>query len=86
MTGRESRERWYAARQQEFRRKPRRMRGQPDYGFATVDEVMDWLEAHGHIEKVEPSRLSGGEPWWRGWGDPFCAVSSTRDDPWEVAA
>lgn len=24
-------------------------------------------------------------PWWRGWGDPYCAVAESRNDPWENA-
>lgn len=80
-------ERWYAGRRRYDRaHRPRhfteRLRGQPAEGFVGVGEVMGWLAAQGRIvRKGDPE-----DDVWDGWGDPFCAVSGDRNDPWEDAA
>lgn len=45
---------------------------QPEGGFASVSEVMDWLAERGEIEYVaDPTMEDGG--FWRGWGDVWHA-------------
>lgn len=74
-----SAERWFAARSEGVGR-VLRLRGQPEDGFGDIGHVMGWLEGQGLIRHVEAP-----EPWWVGWGDPYCAVDGERDDPWESA-
>ena len=69
---------WYAARRGRTKDSVRRLLKQPTGGFDSVGDVMNWLEEQGHIEYVDEE---GG--WYRGWGDPFCAVLGSRGDPWE---
>lgn len=72
-------ERWYAAKNL-GNKKVIRLLGQPKQGFETINDVMNWLLEHGCIE---PENVEG-EVFFKNWGDPWCAVSSTRNDPWEV--
>ncbi len=83
--GRGVAERWFAGeRRYDRKHRPRhytvRLLGQPETGFEKVSEVMEWLEAEGRIKRVvDPDE---GD-FLNGWGDPYCALSSSRGDPWE---
>jgi hypothetical protein len=77
-------ERWYAGRRAlsasgRGAARVERMPGQPGEGFADVGGVMAWLEKGGYIIAVEDREGT----FFRGWGDPFCAVAASRNDPWE---
>lgn len=77
-------DRWYAGRGVYDREhRPRhyvlRLAGQPEDGFRSIGEVMDWLARRELIVGREDSE----GVIWEGWGDPWCAVAASRDDPWE---
>lgn len=76
-------DRWYAARRVRVgpagRSRTERLQGQPGEGFADVGGVMAWLEERGDVVRVDDADGS----FFRGWGDPFCAVAGSRNDPWE---
>lgn len=73
-------ERWFAARS---RPRVERLRDQPTEGFADLDDVMDWMVARGLITRAERGDDDEG-PVYEGWGNPYCAVAGTRNDPWEA--
>lgn len=59
---------WFAER----RLGPReyeRCAGQPEGGFETITDAMDWLAAQGHIVDEGPD--DEGLTVWRGWGTEF---------------
>ncbi len=81
-------ERWYAARRERdvFPSRCERLRGQPKDGFATLHGVVEWLEQEGHVRRVQDTHPQAETPTrLEGWGDPFCGVLGSRNDPWESA-